>query len=342
MNLRKYHTIIIVSLLLSIASMVAASIRAQNRGYRNAMGEYEVDICRESRYGALSQTGQIIWTVEKWQTCAKDIRRISQNYVAHGSLVYWMTSVSYKERPCISGTGDGAAIFHNLSIECLTSRNDQLNLHEDRRLILTTRFSPAFHRINDNGLTYREEWQRNQFENFAADSFSVYFENKTIDGADPTDFSVIFPFTDEKWRNFHFSSSRGNMFVNGVSIPEINISRFELLEFVHRPKRGVRYRFDATLTMESNPDTFGYKGLLGRIGNDLIYLRRDGATVFKNMATKDAFVFIDPQHMYLLSAGQFYDVAWNSDKQVASLAVVDADTINRRFEAQLGAGRAGS
>jgi hypothetical protein len=335
MKIRQRYTIIIGVLLLWIASVLVASISAQSRGHRNALGQYEVDICRETHHGMFAETAQVTWTQGKSQTCAADMRSISKNYVALDGLVYWMKNNSYTESPCIHGTGDTTAVFHNLSLECLTSRSDQVNVHEDRDLTLTARLSPAFHRIVDDGGTYREVWQGDQLEHFAADASSVYFESQKIDGADPRDFSVAFPFTDGKWSEFHFSKSRGKLFVNGVSIPEMDVSRFELLKFVDWPDRGVKYAFDATLTIEPNSDTFGSKGVLGRIGSDLVYLRRDGATIFRNMASTGAFVFIEPQHMYLSSAGQFYDVVWDADRHVALLAVVDADTINRRYKAEL-------
>ncbi|WP_133646231.1 DKNYY domain-containing protein [Paraburkholderia flava] len=324
MKIPRLRTLIIGVLLLAIASGLIAFLGSvfssdggyQSAGYRDASGQYEVGICHETRHGKFTQPGQVTWTQGKTQTCAANTRFLSKNYVVQKDLVYWMTSYSYMD---------------------ILSRGSPEVQREDRDLTLMTTLTPAFHRIPNDGVASHEDWQRDQFEYFAADDSSVYFENKKIEGADPKDFSLVFPFKEEQWRNFHFSRSRGKLFVNGEPMPEIDFAHFELLKFVSQPGRGIDYGFDATLTIDPNSGSFGMNGMLARTGNDLVYLRLDGAAVFKDMAPPDAFTFIEPKHMYFSRGDQFYEVGWDEDEHTGRIAGVDADTINRRYKAELDA-----
>ena len=223
-----------------------------------------LDVCRE-------------WTNRTLGKCTTNLRSISSHYVVKEGQVYWMTRENVNEKPCAMGM---AKLFPNLMyLKCLISgKNKPLEI-EVRHLDWSAQYSPAFHSL-EGSEPLRAKWQQDQLANFAKDEKSVYFKGELIEGADPQQFSAIFPFgEDEKWENFHVSQSGRSVFLRDKVIDDIDLRQFRAFTPVRCPEHGL-----SSCTGARKVDDFfkygNWGGVLGRIENDIFFLRPNGVTQF--------------------------------------------------------------
>ncbi|EPM66541.1 hypothetical protein A584_25286, partial [Pseudomonas syringae pv. theae ICMP 3923] len=146
-----------------------------------------------------------------------------------------------------------------------------------------------------------------------------------IEGATPDLFKVFFPFGDDRsWHKYEFSKSDKNVFLGGKSIGKIYLSQLEPLKPVRCPGHGL-----ITCTYAAEIDDLlnrGWgNGLLGKLGNDLIFLREHGADYFQGMASPDMFMFVTTKKVYLYTHGTFYELAASSPSSTRVLVPMDVD-----------------
>ncbi|KPY03891.1 DKNYY domain-containing protein [Pseudomonas syringae] len=273
------------------------------------MGSDHINVvCNEVVIGRFDGDGSIDDTKNKTRKCSSGMRAISTNYVVLDDDVYWMSQVRYKEKPCITGAGDASGAISNLSFSCLFSKQGQINSIEERELHLVAHNSPAFQSMEGSlkGLT---DWQLDQLAYYAKDDSSVYYRGRKLKGAKPNDFSVIFPFGDDKrWYKYPVAVSGKEKFIGGMGVGNIDLYNFRLFIPVACPGHGLSvctsYK-DVNVFFEyGNWD----QGLLGQVGDDVIFLYTYGVERFADMASLDTFMFATSKKMYLYTKAQFYEL----------------------------------
>jgi len=185
-------------------------------------GRLVVVVCRQTIHGRFNRHGGIDDSEGPVEKCFTDLNPIFSNYVTKDGRVYWMSKSTYRREPCFRGV-----MFSNLfSWECWTAKPRQINDVEERYLWLAAQYSPAF-RTLEGSEPDRTGWQQEQLAHYAIDQTSVYFKDKKIKGANPQQFSVIFPFgEDEKWAMFKVSQSGDSTFLDGNAIDNVDLSQF--------------------------------------------------------------------------------------------------------------------
>lgn len=257
-----------------------------------------LDVCRESTNHTLGK-------------CTTNLRSISSQYAVKEGQVYWMTRKYFNEKPCGMGM---ASFFPNLfSWKCWMSEKNESYEVEVRDLYRGAQYSPAFHSL-EGSEPQRAKWQQDQLASYAKDEKSVYFKGKLIEGADPQQFSVIFPFgEDEKWEGFHVSQSGRSVFLMDKIIDDIDLHQFRAFTPVRCPEHGL-----SKCTGAREAGYFfkygGWRGVLGRIGNDIAFLRPNGVTQFPYRVSPDAFMFASAWRVYLYSRGEFYELTKDGKK----------------------------
>ncbi|HGM5488950.1 TPA: DKNYY domain-containing protein [Serratia fonticola] len=272
-------------------------------------GRPVLTICHETIRGKINPDGEVDMRSQYRQQCTKDLRPLFSQYVVLKNDVYWMEQNSYEHSPCIGGTGDSTALFYNLSWECMTAKPRQVNAIEERQLYPVARNAPEFKPLKANEVN-PPEWQSAQLADYAKDAKSVYYRRSKIEGADPKQFQVIFPFgNEEKWRHFAVSDSGGETFVGGKSIGSVDLHQFRLLTPVACPKHGL-----SQCTAYDDADVFFLYGnwdggVLGQLGHDVVFLQQDKISQFSNMASADMFMFANSKRIYLYTRGEFYELS---------------------------------
>ncbi len=282
-------------------------------------------ICKERIEGRFNKQGDVEETPGPVGRCSTNLRKISTHYVAKDGKIYWMRQEHSRNTHCISGTGDASALIYNLSPACLFSRPGQYDAIEDRWLKLVTQDSTAFQSLEDTSepLPY---WKKDQYSHYAKDTNHVYYKHAKIEGAKPELFAVFFPFgTDDNWRKYEFSKSEDEVFVGGKPIGKIDLNQFTPLKPVRCPEHGLK-------TCAYVPDMESFftagnwgSGILGKLGNDLIFLREHGADYFQGMASPDMFMFVTSKKIYLYTHGTFYELAAGSPSSTRILVPMDVD-----------------
>lgn len=281
-------------------------------------------ICKERIEGRFNKQGGVEETPGPVGRCSTNLRKISTHYVAKDGKIYWMRQEHSRNTHCISGTGDASALIYNLSPACLFSRPGQYDAIEDRWLKLVTHDSTAFQSLEDTDQTL-PYWQQDQLSHYAKDASSVYHYQNRIEGATPALFKVFFPFgNDRSWHRYEFSKSDKDIFLGGKSIGKLDLSQLEPLKPVRCPGHGL-----ITCTYAAEIDDLlnrGWgNGLLGKLGNDLIFLREHGADYFQGMASPDMFMFVTTKKVYLYTHGTFYELAASSPSSTRVLVPMDVD-----------------
>lgn len=290
-------------------------------------------ICRETAFGRVNSRGDVEATDGSKGRCSADLRHLSSKYVTSKGRVYWMTVNSYDSSPCISGRGDSLGFLYNLSWECLTATPGQVNSIEDRRLYLVALHSESF-RTFEGSNSQKGDWQWNQLADYAADKAAVYYLNRKIEGADPRQFSVIFPFgDDDKWKRFAVSKSGDTTFVGGNAIGNVDLRQFRLL----KPVRCPGHWFSHCIA-EHTDDFFKYGnwgGIPGQIGGDIVFLQTGGINRFPGMASPEMFMFATTKGIFFFIRGKFYallnDAPYPTDDPKypkKNLVELDASQIN--------------
>ncbi|KEY40626.1 DKNYY domain-containing protein [Pantoea agglomerans] len=272
-------------------------------------GRPVLNVCSESVHGKFNQNGERDNLFQVSQQCSNDIRPVFSNYVSIKNNIYWVSKINYEHSPCITGTGDTSGLIYNItSWGCLTAKPMQVNKIEKRDLYLVAKYSSTFRPVNYVKTT-RPYWQSEQLASYAKDESSVYFRSEKIKEVNPEDFQVIFPFgKDDKWRIYNVFKSNGSTYVGGYNVGDLDLSKFHLLSVVSCPEHGL-----TRCTGYSNPDTFFRagnwgRGVIGDIGNDVIFLQPEVISRFSNMASPDMFMFASSERIYLYTHSKFYEV----------------------------------
>ncbi|RMO95201.1 MULTISPECIES: DKNYY domain-containing protein [Pseudomonas] len=290
------------------------------------MGNDHINVvCEEVVSGRFNGDGTIDDSKKKTQKCSSDLRTLSAHYVVLDDDVYWMNQVRYKEKPCITGAGDASGAISNFSFSCLLSKQGQINSIETRELNLVAHYSPSFKPL-EGSLQGIADWQTDQLAYYAKDDISVYYGGRKIKGADPHLFSVVFPLGDDKkWRSLSVSMSGNEMFVGGLSIGDIDLYDFRPLIPVDCPEHGIsecagRRELEDFLKY----DNWG-QGLLGVVGNDLVFLHTSGAERFADMASSDTFMFATSKKIYVYTKAKFYELGgeYSFNKKLVPMDVND-------------------
>ena len=254
-------------------------------------------------------------TDESKGRCTKNLRYLFSNYVVKRGKVYWIEKTEFKQKPCQFGM---AAFFHNLtSWRCLTAdrRGYQVDHVEQRILRKVAKFSPTFKPLEFHG-GLKSDCQKRHLSSYAKDNEFVYFQRYKLNGADPKDISLIFPFgEDPRGENFNIAHSGGSLFFHGTKSPYVDLSGFAALKPIRCPGH------ELTCTPARNIERLSERdmafGVLGWIGQDVVLLSpHRGATVFRGMASPDMFYFSNRSKMYFFANGNFYEVNEARDKLI--------------------------
>lgn len=291
---------------------------------RDSLGRPVLTICSEIVHGKFNQKGEKDNLSQVSQQCSNDIRPVFNNYVFLKNNIYWMSKVNYDESACISGTGDSTGLIYNItSWNCLTAKPMQMNKIEMRDLYLVAKYTSTFRQV-DHVKAARPYWQSEQLASYARDDSSVYFQGEKIKGMNPPQFQVIFPFGKEKkWRSFNVFISNGSTYVGGFDVGDTDLSKFHLLPVVSCPEHGL-----PRCTGISDSDDFFRagnwgRGVLGQIGNDVIFLQPEVISRFSNMASPEMFMFASSRRIYLYTHSKFYEVV--EDEKGSQKKLVDMD-----------------
>ncbi|NVZ86513.1 DKNYY domain-containing protein [Pseudomonas yamanorum] len=287
----EYCSIRVVRIVLLV--LIAADVLAAPADSKLEADE-EFDVCREFTNGVQGE-------------CTRNLKYISAHYVVKAGSVYWMRKEESYERPCLIGPG---AFFHNLlSLKCMRSKDNRSVSVQKRYLDRVAKYSQAFQSL-DGSEFLLENWQRVQLANYAKDQSAVYYKGQSIKGADPRFFSVIFPFGHHpRWDKYSVSQSSKVLFLDGRENKYVDLSKFRAFTPVQCPGQGLHL---CTKRRELD-DFFKYGnwggGLLGWIGDDIVFLVNSKVVRFYNMASPEMFMFASNSRMYVFTRGRFYEVA---------------------------------
>jgi hypothetical protein len=251
------------------------------------------DVCREVINGSE-------------RICSGDIKVISKHHAVKRGNVYWYWETADRESPC--GMGPGMILSNITNLECLRSERNESRVVKRYHLDYMARYSNNFAPL-DPGQTLESDWQKEQLRYYATDKKSVYWKKTKLEGADPTDLSIVFPFgKEEEWRHYFVAVSGGQTFLRGFPSGRVDWSHFKLLEPVRCPGHGL-----TACTPERKVTDFAkygnWGGFPGIDGNDVIFIRQTDITRYPGLASDDVFVFALQNKMYLYSRGKFYEFA---------------------------------
>lgn len=236
--------------------------------------------------------------------CTANLKYLSSNYVVKNGYVYWITIDNLTESPCLLGM---PAFFHNMfSWKCVSSKWNDKEIVEERSLLKVAKFSPEFKTLEGTEPSL-PGWQQEHLVNYAKDDRAVYHYFSKLDGADPKDFSVIFPFgTNKIWQRFELSQSAGSTYFGRKKFKYVNFSELNLFTDVRCPGHGL-----SCLSISHMKEAHDYErhpSMLGWIGNDVILLRYDGITYFTNSLSPDTFTFSTRYGHYIYTNKKFYEL----------------------------------
>lgn len=152
---------------------------------------------------------------------------LAGDYRVRKGQVYWESREYAPEKNC--GFGMSSFYANLFSLKCLLEINGYIRTVEHRTLTKLEKLSPTFRVLErkESGLL---DWQKKQFNKYAVGEQGVYFEGRLLEGADPKDFSVIFPLGDsEVWSFFNVSRARNLTFVSGKSLGNVDPALYHLL-----------------------------------------------------------------------------------------------------------------
>lgn len=231
--------------------------------------------------------------------CSNNLLFVSSNYVVKGKYVYWMTQRNHDENPCGVGM---ASFFPNLfSWKCMMAKPNERYDVEEREIYGGARYLSSFHSL-EGSMPLAADWQKRALANYAKDEESVYFKGKKIEGADPQQFSVIFPFGDDwKWNYYDVALSGQSMFLNGKKTEYVDLHQFQEFTPVQCPGHGLSSCTIGWYGWENNR-------ILGWVGNDIVLLKREAITRFPDMTSPDMFMFATSARFYIYSNKKFYEM----------------------------------
>ena len=245
--------------------------------------------------------------------CSANLEKISNNYVVKRGKVYWFTKRQYREHPCMVGAG---AIFSNMtSMKCLRSERNVPEYFEERHLKKVAKYSTAFKTL-EGSEPHRADWQQSQLADYAKDDKSVYFKGVKLEGADPKNFSVIFPFgAHERGKRYSLSQSGETLFFGWKPNPYIDFANLQIFTHVRCPGHGLSCQ--STKVMAELEEFEESQGVFGWVGRDVIRLQANGVTYFPGVVSPDMFSFATRYRTYFYSGNKFYEVGKTQDKLIA-------------------------
>lgn len=254
--------------------------------------------------GYIKHNNGFYWLLEKTHYTSH-----SQGYVKYNNSVYWLVTKSYQTSPCkLVGSGDMTGLFHNLSWDCIKAKPMQTNIKEENTLDKVSELTPLFSSFDEDRKDL-EHWQYIQLINYAKDESAVYYKGKKIGGADPKEFTPIFPFgNDREWKRYSAAKSGKNFYLDGKEIGLVNLEAFKPLKIVRCPEHGIYlcgsdYKLAELLTYGG-----WFLGIFGVVGEDIVFLQPNNVTIFNGMASKDMFSFVTSKKIYLYAKNKFYEL----------------------------------
>lgn len=161
------------------------------------------------------------------RSCLPYDQVLAADYRVRKGQVYWEKRRYSPEKNC--GFGMSSFYANLFSFKCLLEMNGYIRTVEHRTLIKIEKLSPTFRVLEgkESGLL---DWQKKQYNKYAIGEQGVYFEGRLLEGADPQDFSVIFPLGDsEVWSFFNVSRSGNLTFVSGEGLGNVDPALYHLL-----------------------------------------------------------------------------------------------------------------
>jgi hypothetical protein len=152
---------------------------------------------------------------------------LASDYRVRGGEVFWEDRQYFPEQAC--GVGVRAVDPNVFVMVCWLEMNGYARTVERRILTKLEDLSPKF-KVLKGSEPAPVEWQQKQHNKYAVGEQGVYFEGRLLEGADPENFSVIFPLGDDEVWGFFSVARAGNLtFVGGKSLGNIDPALFGLL-----------------------------------------------------------------------------------------------------------------
>ncbi|MFJ3466184.1 hypothetical protein [Pseudomonas sp. NPDC090201] len=242
--------------------------------------------------------------------CAAFDQVLAGQYRVIEGEVYWVRSSYAREYGC--GTGAAAMVANPLSFKCWMQWWGYARTEERRSYTYVETLTPAFKVLEPQERNLLD-WQKERFNNYAVGELGVYRYGKRVEGADPKDFSIIFPLGDQKhWRSLDISRSGKTTFIGGDSLGEVDLTQFRLIE--SSDCKDVKAGCTAQ-ELAGMLDTDS--GVVGAVDNDVVILRRHDSLMVKNKASPGMYAFARGDNRYVHTQGVLYQDLTNQYSYVS-------------------------
>jgi hypothetical protein len=265
----------------------------------------EVPVCQE----------QENWRGATIRSCLAYDQILAGDYRVRKGQVYWEERKYAPEKTC--GFGISSLVANIFSLKCRLEESGYGRTVEYRTLTKVEKLSPSF-KVLEATAPGLLDWQKEQFTKYAVGEQGVYLYGRRIKGADPKDFSVIFPLGEEEyWRFLDISRSGKSTFVGRKNLGEVDLAQFRLLSTFDCLK------VNAGCTAEDLSQLFLIRGgIVGVVGNDVVALGTYDSTRFDNKASPGMYTFSRGDDQYIHTQGVLYQV---SDQREESVTNSDGD-----------------
>lgn len=168
-------------------------------------------------------------------------------------------------------------------------------------------------------------WQQEQFQEYGVTDDGVYFRGQRLEGANPKDFKVVFPFGQNvQWKMFYLSTSGGVLFNGEMNIGNADFQKLKILPPCEVSMKGVSV---ACWSLQKILSSASEKGVVAQLGHDIYYFHRRGVTGFIGAALTDFYVFELDGVFYMNRGGENYRLLRGGGK-FASLVLDSCGVIN--------------
>jgi hypothetical protein len=234
--------------------------------------------------------------------CSAYDQILAGNYRVIKGEVYWERKNYAPEFGC--GQGPGAIAGNLISFKCWMQRDGYARTVEHRSLTKVEKLSPSF-RVLESEEPGLLTWQKEQFNDYAVGEQGVYRYGRRLEGADPKDFSVIFPLGDqEHWRFLDISRSGKSTFVGRKNLGEVDLTQFRLLEPSDCPKVNAGCSTDDLAELLRSGDD-----VVGSVGNDVVVLRAYDSVRIDNKASPGMYIFTHGANRYVHTREVLYQLS---------------------------------
>jgi len=244
--------------------------------------------------------------------CSAYDQVLASQYRVIKGVVYWERKSYAPEFGCAQGPGGmGGNLF---SYKCWVKQAGYARTEERRSFTYVEPFTPSFKVLEpqEPGLL---DWQKEKFNNYAVGESGVYRYGMRIEGADPKDFSVIFPLGDQKhWSSLGISRSGKTTFIGWKSLGEVDLTQFRLIESsdCQDVKTGCTAQELAGML-----DTGS--GVVGTVGGDVVILRSYDSAFIKDKASPGMYTFARGKNRYVHTQGVLYQDLANQSTYVRDI-----------------------